>query len=157
MSAVFGTQRTEGRALLSLARGGEIRAIVETIEDRALPGESLSVTFRRLVQARDLAIYDRSVVMNARTEARLMRFAFAAAILSNPKKELRITHAAQQSIMGPGDKIAIVELKDMATGEVIYRIKDADEDKADTRSDRQGARNGSLDTPARESGTGRSG
>lgn len=87
-------------------------------EDKDLVG-----TLERLIRAGQVARYESSIVSSARDEARGLRAILAAAIATNPAREIRISAVAQHSMMGPG-RIAIMEWRDMPTGDVVYRLQE---------------------------------
>lgn len=99
----------------------EIREIGARLEARAQPGERLADTFDRLMRRCDVAMYDRSVVENAKQEARGLRILIASAIEQSPEKMLRISRIVQESLNSPGS-IAIRESHDLQTGDVLYTI-----------------------------------
>jgi hypothetical protein len=84
------------------------------------PGETLLDTFDRLMRERDINTYDRSRLANALREARTLRYAFAAAILSAPDQRIYITDAARHDI---SERDSILETEDMPNRRTVYELR----------------------------------
>lgn len=79
-------------------------------------------TYERVMRDRDVARYEQSVVANARETAMNSRRMFAAALLSTPTGEIRITRAALALVGGPVSDFVIHEYEDFATNTLVYSI-----------------------------------
>jgi hypothetical protein len=84
---------------------------------------SLVETLRRLLQSRTLEQYDRATVTHAREESKSLRVALAAACLSQPNRQLRISRRAQAALQGP-ERIELQSSEDMATNEIVFSVRE---------------------------------